>query len=479
MMKIQENDGGLVVRIRHCAKDDRVIVWPELETKIEDGIAFQELDFGKFGRDYAFVLELFQGTEWQSKNQVDHDELQELRAKVKELEETIDVTVGERDRLAIDALHALAAARIPTPEKGFIPEPQELKPCIERLAKRSDENAAECEDLRAIRNAIRREFDEFKEDAHNVIGGHSYWRDREHAMREICKEALEHCRECVEDLSEETPVRMSMNKAFEELGKLESDMANSLFAGAHNAAKDNLAKQIDEGGREDARNRKRRNPVGMPDADDLFSGAGRGDDSHRPVAPTLSEGEAIEAGAPEGQLRDGQGAPEEIRAGALGEERLAGDDGGGAEVPGRAPITSAAELDAFVERPSLFRRGEEESDESFRQRMIDAIAIAVEPSGRYDRLEEILERAQARAQDGKGADRHDDGQPFENQPLLRIIGEEGLGYPFGQVRKKLQEARIRKTEDAVNELLDAIVHLAAAIIALEDGRAPCQGILVR
>lgn len=52
--------------------------------------------------------------------------------------EAAQTAAAERDRLATDALDALAAARVTTPEKGYVAEPHCLSGDIEKLARSRD-----------------------------------------------------------------------------------------------------------------------------------------------------------------------------------------------------------------------------------------------------------------------------------------------------------------------------------------------------
>lgn len=86
----------------------------------------------------------------------------------------------------------------------------------------------------------------------------------------------------------------------------------------------------------------------------------------------------------------------------------------------------------------------------------------------YASLDEVLNRAYDRAAVGKGAERHADGKPFDQQPMQDIIRLHGIGFATGQATKKLEESRRMERPAAVNEMLDAIVYIAGAIIHLEN-----------
>lgn len=81
----------------------------------------------------------------------------------------------------------------------------------------------------------------------------------------------------------------------------------------------------------------------------------------------------------------------------------------------------------------------------------------------YKSLMEVLIQAYTRASAGKGKERHAEvGQPFEYQDICT----EGYDFAIGQARKKLKESRRLPIDEAINELLDAIVYSAAGVIML-------------
>lgn len=86
----------------------------------------------------------------------------------------------------------------------------------------------------------------------------------------------------------------------------------------------------------------------------------------------------------------------------------------------------------------------------------------------YYPLFAVLNDALNQAQIGKGAERHADGQPFTEQPVLSITRAVGLGFPLGQAMKKIQECQRMDADAAKRELLGAINYLAAAILYLND-----------
>ena len=89
----------------------------------------------------------------------------------------------------------------------------------------------------------------------------------------------------------------------------------------------------------------------------------------------------------------------------------------------------------------------------------------------YEPLADVLCRAFEQASAGKGRERHSNGKPFVDQPMLSINRTLGSidGILF-QAAKKASEARgLPTAERAVAELLGAINYLAGAVILLEEG----------
>lgn len=89
----------------------------------------------------------------------------------------------------------------------------------------------------------------------------------------------------------------------------------------------------------------------------------------------------------------------------------------------------------------------------------------------YERLASVLVRAHAQAASGKGAERHAQGQPFEDQPMQLLIKLYGPGFALGQAAKKAQESQRLPRDRAIAELLGSINYLAGAVIALENSPA--------
>ena len=89
----------------------------------------------------------------------------------------------------------------------------------------------------------------------------------------------------------------------------------------------------------------------------------------------------------------------------------------------------------------------------------------------YSELKRVLEMAYNQASEGKGKERHANGEKFEDQPIMTIAKGHGLGYQTGQAAKKLQEAhtllKLRGKHAAIQEILGAINYAAAAVLLIE------------
>lgn len=85
----------------------------------------------------------------------------------------------------------------------------------------------------------------------------------------------------------------------------------------------------------------------------------------------------------------------------------------------------------------------------------------------YIGLQAVLDRAFEQAAHGKGAERHAQEKPFEEQPMQKLIELYGTGFALGQAGKKMQEAQRLARDAAVRELLGAINYIAGAVIHLE------------
>lgn len=88
----------------------------------------------------------------------------------------------------------------------------------------------------------------------------------------------------------------------------------------------------------------------------------------------------------------------------------------------------------------------------------------------YDSLFTILCRALHQAQEGKGRERHANGKPFDQQPIMVIADQVGMGFQTGQAIKKTVEAHgmVNRGDLAAaeRELLGAINFLAAAVLRI-------------
>lgn len=85
----------------------------------------------------------------------------------------------------------------------------------------------------------------------------------------------------------------------------------------------------------------------------------------------------------------------------------------------------------------------------------------------YISLQAVLDNAFNQAAFGKGAERHAQSKPFEEQPMQKLIELYGTGFALGQAGKKMQESQRMEVEAAVRELLGAINYIAGVVIHLE------------
>lgn len=100
-------------------------------------------------------------------------------------------------------------------------------------------------------------------------------------------------------------------------------------------------------------------------------------------------------------------------------------------------------------------------------RGIDVRAPVVLDAPGYERLAAVLEQAFNQAAHGKGAQRHGQGQPFDEQPMQQLLALYGPGFALGQAAKKAQESQRMERGAAIRELLGAINYIAGAVIYLE------------
>lgn len=106
-------------------------------------------------------------------------------------------------------------------------------------------------------------------------------------------------------------------------------------------------------------------------------------------------------------------------------------------------------------------------DEDELQREEDEAFIESTP---YFELARVLGLALQQASKGKGAERHAQGQRFENQPMMeisRMLNGSPIGCMY-QAIKKTQEASRMDVDAAQRELLGAINYLAGAYLLLEE-----------
>lgn len=100
-------------------------------------------------------------------------------------------------------------------------------------------------------------------------------------------------------------------------------------------------------------------------------------------------------------------------------------------------------------------------------------------TGPYSSLWRVLIAAFDQASQGKGRERHSDGEPFEQQICCQITRRHGLAFATGQAAKKLDEVhrllRDKGPDAAIAECLGAINYAAAAVIVLQEEVERTQG----
>lgn len=97
-------------------------------------------------------------------------------------------------------------------------------------------------------------------------------------------------------------------------------------------------------------------------------------------------------------------------------------------------------------------------------------AVPEDDDNAYEPLERVLQLALDQAANGKGANRHGQGRPFDRQPMMeisRMLGCSPVGCMY-QAIKKTQEASRMDSYAAKRELLGAINYLAGAYLMLEE-----------
>ena len=83
----------------------------------------------------------------------------------------------------------------------------------------------------------------------------------------------------------------------------------------------------------------------------------------------------------------------------------------------------------------------------------------------YEPLAEVLQEALNQSQHGKGKKCHSNGKPFLEQPIITGSRESGPGGLVFQSRKKILEAmNCDDDERAIEDMLGAIVYVAAQVI---------------
>lgn len=92
----------------------------------------------------------------------------------------------------------------------------------------------------------------------------------------------------------------------------------------------------------------------------------------------------------------------------------------------------------------------------------------------YASLRDVLRAAYDQAATGKGAERHANNLPFEDQPMQHLIAAHGVGFAAGQASKKLVEAAgmLNRCEvpAAMREILGAIVYAAGLAVYIEHNK---------
>ena len=94
--------------------------------------------------------------------------------------------------------------------------------------------------------------------------------------------------------------------------------------------------------------------------------------------------------------------------------------------------------------------------------------FSIEVPHGYEKLGNVFCMAIEQSAYGKGKERHATGEPFHEQPICGITRRVGMGYPFGQTEKKIEESQRLDNDAAIFELIGAINYLAAAVIVKSD-----------
>ena len=92
----------------------------------------------------------------------------------------------------------------------------------------------------------------------------------------------------------------------------------------------------------------------------------------------------------------------------------------------------------------------------------------------YACLRDVLRAAYDQAAIGKGAERHANNLPFEDQPMQHLIELHGVGFAAGQVSKKMAEASGMlsrgETSAAMREILGAIVYASGVAVYIHHNK---------
>jgi hypothetical protein len=86
----------------------------------------------------------------------------------------------------------------------------------------------------------------------------------------------------------------------------------------------------------------------------------------------------------------------------------------------------------------------------------------------YHALWLVLDEAYKQASEGKGKERHSQGEPFEEQPMQaisKLVGS-SAGMEFQAIKKIQESTRMAETDRRIHELLGAINYIAGTIIYL-------------
>lgn len=90
----------------------------------------------------------------------------------------------------------------------------------------------------------------------------------------------------------------------------------------------------------------------------------------------------------------------------------------------------------------------------------------------YEELSRVLHQAYRQSANGKGRERHGNGRPFDQQPIMNIARMTGIGGHTYQISKKAQEAGNMiprgQHDAAIAEFYGVIVYAAAAVLLTEE-----------